>query len=142
MGKRGPRSSAPGGYGNITPKGYRRVWHGGRLWLEHRLVWESANGPVLSGHDIHHINGDKLDNEITNLRILDKLTHSRIHNHGCTFVDGVWHRSCPDCHRHLPITAEHWYFTRKHWPSYHCRPCHIRRVVKRKQERRAEEGAA
>src|SRR5262245_58151001 len=34
---------------------------------EHIIVWEEHYGPVPNGHDVHHKNGKKDDNRITNL---------------------------------------------------------------------------
>lgn len=139
MGKRGPKSAAPGGYGTVSPKGYRRVWCATekRLRMEHDLVWERHNGPVPIGMHVHHVNEDKLDNRIENLALLDPTMHKRSHS-GCELIGGVWWKRCGDCDVKKPIDRENWYHTSQGWPAYGwCRPCHIKRVVRSKQERRA-----
>lgn len=37
--------------------------------MTHRLVWEQVNGPIPEGFDVDHINGDKHDNRLENLRL-------------------------------------------------------------------------
>lgn len=34
----------------------------------HRLVWETYNGPIPQGYEIDHIDGDKSNNALSNLR--------------------------------------------------------------------------
>lgn len=45
----------------------------------HREVWEYHNGEIPKGYDIHHINGDRSDNDITNLQLLTRSEHQRAH---------------------------------------------------------------
>ena len=47
--------------------------------LEHRRVWEDANGPIPDGYEIHHVNGDKLDNRLANLRCMRIRDHRSMH---------------------------------------------------------------
>ena len=46
--------------------GYRRIHLGGKVLYEHRLIWELLNGEVPNVID--HINQDRTDNRIENLR--------------------------------------------------------------------------
>lgn len=45
----------------------------------HVYVWEWYNGPVPEGHHIHHIDGDKANNSITNLELMKGTEHMSLH---------------------------------------------------------------
>ena len=135
MGKRGPRPRRRDGC-HITRKGYLRGNFDGRLRLAHNVIWEQANGPIPRGYSIHHVNGNKLDNRLENLRLLDPTTHKRLHG-GCELRNGVWWKPCSICGELKPITEEHWYISPQGYPLYgRCRPCHIRRVIQAKRLRK------
>jgi hypothetical protein len=47
--------------------------------LAHRYVWEKENGVIPNGYDIHHIDGNKSNNAIFNLQLLEKTEHTKLH---------------------------------------------------------------
>ena len=45
----------------------------------HRVVWETANGKVPEGFAVHHIDGDRANNALANLALMDKRKHGHHH---------------------------------------------------------------
>lgn len=62
--------NAPNGSGWVTPYGYRLLCVDGKHKFEHRVVMEKHLGRNLyKDENVHHINGNKLDNKIENLEL-------------------------------------------------------------------------
>ena len=68
--------------GSIDAKGYkRRFVNGKRNIPEHRYVWEQYYKVcLLKWIDVHHKDGNKLNNDITNLEVLTHGKHTILHN--------------------------------------------------------------
>ena len=69
----------------VNPRGYieGRIRDGSnvRHVKKHRLVAETIIGrPLLDTEDVHHIDGNKQNNDPSNLEILDHGVHSTHHN--------------------------------------------------------------
>lgn len=119
----------------ISRKGYRRNNRTGIF--EHVEVWERHHGQsVPDGHQIHHVDGDKLNNDPSNLLAVTPTDHKRIHS-GCELRGGEWWKPCGVCGEFKPVGASDWYLSPQGWPLYgRCRPCHVARVVSDKRLRR------
>lgn len=72
----------------------------------HRYVWECEVGPIPKGYHVHHIDGDKTNNDLSNLSIMTNTGHQRLHGQElkrkeksrenikkATAAAPAWHRS-------------------------------------------------
>lgn len=59
-----------------TDTGYIKIRYKNKLYLAHRLAWYFTNGEIPVGYMIDHINGDKSNNSINNLRLVDGVQNS------------------------------------------------------------------
>ena len=98
------------GYGrkrHLMPSGYIRVYVPGHpiansdgYALEHRYVLYEADVELPNGRDfhVHHINGDKTDNRIENLRVRTVSNHFRGHAQERGFVRNQYGKFSPIRH--------------------------------------------
>lgn len=63
-----------------APEGYPGKTYRENYVYEHHAVWYLATGEIVpSGYLIHHVNGDKRDNRIENLEVVERGDHTRKH---------------------------------------------------------------
>jgi len=72
------------------------------MTLSYRKIWEAHYGPIPKDqiYDIHHIDGDRSNNDISNLRLVTPREHYDIH-----YAQGDWGACHSIAQQRLNITA-------------------------------------
>lgn len=102
----------PGRNPRITRNGYRLLympWHpnagaDGYLWEHVWVMSRMIAAPVPEGMQVHHMDGDKLNNSPSNLMLCDQAQHSRMHMYMASFAacgNPDW-RICRFCGKYRP----------------------------------------
>jgi len=125
-----------------TKKGRGAIWNGHRYWrpkdskyyrlqfshtshLLHRDIWESVNGPIQKGYEIHHRNGNTDDNAIENYECITRKEHFEKHKRdwieASKKASSAWHKTEAGQKKH----REHADKIRKYWPEYIKKVCPI-----------------
>jgi len=80
----------------IAPDWFKGKRYRGRYCYEHHLVWEKETGcPVPDGCIIHHKDGNKYNNTISNLQLMDAKAHISLHGQQKTKKIAII--KCPSC---------------------------------------------
>lgn len=59
----------------LNHDGYFRRRVGGKLQMNHRFVWEQANGPIPEGYEVDHMCRNRACQNINHLQVLDRTSH-------------------------------------------------------------------
>lgn len=94
------RTGKPCGTRANTSNGYASVWVGGKTLLAHRIIYAIVRGEIPEGQ-IDHLNGDRSDNRIENLRDVSGLENMHNSKMPKTNTSG--------------FTGVHWETQRKKW---------------------------
>ncbi len=57
--------------------GYRQISCYGKTFLVHRVVWEAFNGEIPEGLQVNHIDGNKANNNLSNLELVKPAENMR-----------------------------------------------------------------
>lgn len=83
--------------GSLQPHGYRTICVNYKKYYAHRLAWLYVFG-IFPDEELDHINGDRSDNRIINLRAADRRKNSRnssLRSDNTSGFKGVtWNRDC------------------------------------------------
>ena len=75
------------------PNDYFRHSVGHTTILMHKYVWEYYNGKIPKGYEVHHIDRNRANNDISNLQLLSKAEHKRLHKELLTDEEREWKRN-------------------------------------------------
>lgn len=97
--------------GSIDSKGYLRIGVEGKVYAAHRLAWLYVHG-VWPSDQIDHINRDKIDNRIANLREATPTENNRNQNKSRKNTSG-----------HVGVS---WSKAKQKW---HAQICYLRKLI-------------
>jgi len=107
---RAPGIKAGDKAGTKTVYGYTRIGIAGKDHMAHRIAWFLAYGEYPNGF-LDHINGDRSDNRLANLRIASKAENgwnakkSKANTSG--FKGVYWHKKLEKWHAGICVKGKH-----------------------------------
>lgn len=75
--------------GSVNSKGYYQVVRKGMNYKVHRVIWELFNGPIPEGFVIDHLDGNSVNNNITNLALKTVAENTRNSKRNIRNTSGV-----------------------------------------------------
>ena len=88
--------------GTKTVAGYPMIKINGRKQYVHRVMWESFVGPIPEGMTIDHIDGNKSNNSLSNLRLATHGENNRAYKRQSSGYRGVsWSNVAKKWHARL-----------------------------------------
>lgn len=90
------RAIAGGRVGSLNGDGYLCFNYKRKSHKVHRVIWEMHNGPIPKGMQVDHIDHNRVNNLLSNFRLVDSKTNSRNQKKRVTNSSGVtgvyWHK--------------------------------------------------
>lgn len=80
--------------GTVTREFYHKIWINGRAYPEHNIIWKMFRGEIERGLEIDHIDRNRANNNLENLRVVTKSINQRNKNldvRNTSGVQGVWY---------------------------------------------------
>lgn len=111
-----PAKNVPRGSlaGRVTRNGYRRICYKGKYYLAHRLAWFLYYGSWPT-QTIDHLDGDKLNNAISNLEDVSMRTNTARRSSNTELPTGV-------CRQKGRYRAQKWYQGKNLYLGYYDTP--------------------
>jgi hypothetical protein len=98
--------------GSVKKHGYREIQVDKKIYLAHRLAWLYYYGSFPDG-EIDHINHNKLDNRIVNLRVVDIKENNKnksiMKNNTSGHCGVVWHKKSSKWQSQIVINGKNIY---------------------------------
>jgi hypothetical protein len=90
-----------------SSRGYRRIKVNGKIYSAHRLIWLFVHG-TWPRHQIDHIDHDRLNNRIENLRDTKEnaLNQSTPKNNSSGVVGISWHKRCKKWQASITVSGK------------------------------------
>jgi hypothetical protein len=111
----------------VRGKSYRKQEH---IW-----VYENYHGVIIpKGYEIHHIDRVRNNNNISNLELLSRGDHKKVHYGFKRNDDGSWCKTCPHCGEEKRYPDDFYKrnnVSRKSW----CKNCCIQRCMLSKDQK-------
>lgn len=100
--------SLPAGY--IKTNGYRVIGVNKKLYRAHRLIWIYNFGDIPEGKETDHINHNKLDNRVKNLRLVTHQGNGKNqskHKDNTSGITGVyWNKRKKKWHARISVNGK------------------------------------
>ena len=93
-------------------KDYIRARKGKKYTYKHDDIWRLHYGEIPEGMVVHHVDGNKKNNDISNLKLLSIREHNRLHA-GFIKIGDVWFKKCKDCCEMKEVNGDNWYINKK-----------------------------